>query len=333
MVSAVSGKKRGVSFLPVGPHLLMTACDLVRNRGWRGSGPFAHQMLSGVPRLSVVRFLFLTILFFHPAVPVHGDEPETVFIPGGSFIRGRSHDLPDDGLKWFPTLLKDERPARKIHVEPFYIDKHEVTNRRYAEFLDATGRDAPYYWPDGRPPPGKEDYPVVNVTWHEAAAYCRWSGTRLPTEAEWEYAARGLHDGLKYPWGSEEPSKEKHARFDGIDGPGPIGRFSENEFGLCDMSGNVWEWCSDWYQRDYYSCAPEQDPKGPANGLYRVLRGGGWADDAKYLTCSYRSFARPVERSPTIGFRCAKSHCSSESETSDGAGKAEAGRLKLPLGR
>ena len=230
-----------------------------------------------------------------------------VLIRGGTFLRGRAHDLPDDHLKWFPTLLKDERPARRIHVDPFYIDKHEVTNRQYAEFIESTGRAAPYYWPNGQPPNGKENYPVVNVSWHEAAAYCVWRGKRLPTEAEWEFAARGPCEGLKFPWGNEEPSKDKQARFDGIDGAGAVGQFPANRFGLHDMSGSVWEWCSDWYVRDYYASAPEKNPQGPKQGLYRTLRGGSWADAAKYLTCSYRSFARPKERSPTIGFRCAKS--------------------------
>ena len=248
--------------------------------------------------------VFLLLLIAVPASPA---DPDMVLIPGGNFLRGRSHDLPDDGLKWFPTLLKDERPARQIVVGPFYIDKHEVTNRQYAEFLASTGRQSPYYWPDGKPPSGKQDYPVVNVSWREAGAYCKWVGKRLPTEAEWEHAARGQREGLKFPWGNEEPLKEKHARFDGIDGPGKVCQFPENEFRLCDMTGNVWEWCSDWYERDYYLRAPEQDPKGPDKGLYRTLRGGSWADAAKYLTCSYRSFARPGERSPTIGFRCAKS--------------------------
>ena len=266
----------------------------------------AQLILSGVACLSRSQALFFSLLILLPGNPVRSTEPEMVFIPGGSYLRGRSHDLPDDGLKWFPTLLKDERPARQILVASFYIDRHEVTNHQYAAFLASTGRDAPYYWSDGKPPRGKEDYPVVNVSWHEAVAYCRWSGKRLPTEAEWEHAARGVREGLRFPWGSEEPSRENHARFDVIDGPGQVSRFPVNDFGLHDMAGNVWEWCSDWYGREYYSQAPEQNPQGPARGLYRTLRGGCWADEAKFLTCSYRSFARPVERSPTIGFRCAK---------------------------
>ena len=232
-------------------------------------------------------------------------EPEMVFIPGGDYLRGRSHSLPDDGLKWFPNLLKDSRPVRSITVDPFYLDKHETTNREFAEFLAASGGPAPYYWPGGKPPSGKENHPAVNVTWDEAGAYCEWAGKRLPTEAEWERAARGLREGLKYPWGDNEPEKDKLARYDGIDGPGDVCAFPENAFALCDIVGNVWEWCSDWYAKEYYEQAPEQNPAGPEEGLYRVLRGGSWLDPPKYLTCSFRSFTRSVERSPTIGFRCA----------------------------
>ncbi len=229
-----------------------------------------------------------------------------VFIPGGEFLRGRSHALPDDGLKWFPTLLKDDRPVRGIFVDHFYLDRREVTNRDFAAFVEATGRAAPYYWPGGELPADKVDHPVVNVNWGDAAAYCRWAGKRLPTEAEWERACRGPAEGAVYPWGDRDPTKED-VRFDVITGPGQVCRFSESYFGLCDIAGNVWEWCADWYEKDYYERAPDRNPPGPENGLYRVLRGGSWADLPKYLTCAYRSFARPAERSPNVGFRCAKS--------------------------
>ena len=233
-------------------------------------------------------------------------QPGMVFVPGGEFLRGRSHTLPDDGLKWFPTLLKDDRPVRGIFVDHFYLDRREVTNRDFVAFVEATGRAAPYYWPGGELPADKVDHPVVNVNWGDAAAYCRWAGKRLPTEAEWERACRGPAEGAVYPWGDRDPTKED-VRFDVMTGPGQVCRFSESYFGLCDIAGNVWEWCADWYERDYYERAPDRNPPGPENGLYRVLRGGSWADLPKYLTCAYRSFARPAERSPNVGFRCAKS--------------------------
>ena len=232
-------------------------------------------------------------------------EPAMIFIPGGDFLRGRTHALPDDNRKWFPTLLKDDRPVRSIVLDPFYIDKHEVTNAQFSEFLRDTGGAPPYYWPQGKPESAKQQHPVVNITWQDANAYCQWGGKRLPTEAEWERAARGLREGLKYPWGEDEPTKEL-AHYDDMDGPGAVCQFPENTFGLCDMSGNVWEWCADWYEKDYYARSPEENPTGPEKGIYRVLRGGSWADAPKYLTTAYRSYARPDEQSPTIGFRCAK---------------------------
>ncbi len=257
-------------------------------------------------RLFTARRPRASLLVLASILVVTAAEPEMVFIPGGDFLRGRSHPLPDDNLKWFPTLLKDDRPVRSIVLDPFYIDKHEVTNAQYAEFLKDTDGAPPYYWPQGKPENAKEKHPIVNITWQDANAYCQWAGKRFPTEAEWERASRGLRDGLKYPWGDDEPTKES-AHHDGMDGPGEVCQYPENAFGLCDMSGNVWEWCADWYEKDYYARAPEQNPAGPEKGIYRLLRGGSWVDAPKYLTTAYRSFARPDEQSPTIGFRCAKS--------------------------
>ena len=247
-----------------------------------------------------------SVLLLLPWLSVWAAEPGMVFIPAGDFLRGRSHALPDDGLKWYPTLLQDDRPVKRIYIDAFYLDEHEVTNAQYARFVTATKHRAPYNWPGGRPPEGKDDVPAVDVSWEDAAAFARWAGKRLPTEAEWERACRGLAEGRKYPWGDAEPARS-NARFDTLDGPGAVCEFSRNYFGLCDMAGNVWEWCADWYEKDYYTRAPERNPTGPEGGVYRLLRGGSWADEAKYLTCANRSWARPHERSPNIGFRCAKS--------------------------
>lgn len=227
------------------------------------------------------------------------------FIPAGDFLRGRTHKLPDDGLQWTPEVMMDDRPVKRIHVDAFYLDTFEVTNREYAAFVKATGHRAPYNWARGRVPEGWDAKPVAAVSWDDAAAYARWAHKRLPTEAEWERAARGVAEGLKYPWGDRNPTA-KEARFGAVDGPFDGGKFAPNYFGLYDMAGNVWEWCADYFEKDYYARAPDRNPQGPEKGTYRVLRGGSWADVPKYLTCSYRSWARAPERSPNIGFRCAR---------------------------
>jgi formylglycine-generating enzyme required for sulfatase activity len=239
------------------------------------------------------------------ALAAAASDPAMVFIPGGQFTRGRTYDWPDTQLKWYPNPLKDDLPARTIYVSPFYLDQSEVTNERYAAFSKAAKRPVPYHWIKGEIAPGKEKHPVVNVSWDDAAAYCAWEGKRLPSEAEWERAARGLAEGRMYPWGDSAPTA-KLARYD-ADSPAPVCATEKNYFGLCDMIGNVWEWTADWYERDYYKVAPDRDPKGPPTGLYRVLRGGSWFDQPPlFLSVSYRSWARQKERSQTIGFRCAK---------------------------
>jgi len=233
-----------------------------------------------------------------------------VFIPGGEFSRGRTYEWPDAKLQWYPNPLKDDLPVRSIYLDPFYMDEAEVTNQRYYAFLKATGHRAPYHWRRGQMPEGKEMHPVVNVTWDEAVAFCAWEVKRLPTEAEWERACRGVAEGRMYPWGDRDPT-EKEAHFDAAAAV-PVCQKARNNFGLCDIIGNVWEWSSDWYDRGYYRTAPDRNPQGPEKGLYRVLRGGSWFDQPKlFLSCSYRSWARQAERSPTIGFRCAKSFPSS----------------------
>ena len=233
-------------------------------------------------------------------------ERGMVAIPAGEFTRGRTFSWPDYDVKWFPNPAKDDTPARRLYLDEFSIERTEATNEQYAAFLKQTQRRAPYHWKGGQIPEGKQQFPVVNVSWEDASAYCAWEGKRLPTEAEWEKAARGPSEGKMYPWGDRDPTP-KDARYNRLDGPGPVCASPANEWGLCDTIGNVWEWCADWYARTYYEAAPDRNPQGPPDGQYRVLRGGSWFDVPKlFLTTSYRSWARQKERSPTIGFRCAK---------------------------
>ncbi len=225
-------------------------------------------------------------------------------IPAGPFDMGRLHSNPDDGLVWVPHILRDDRPVHTVTLDAFEIDVHEVTNRDYAKFVASGEVKPPYHWAAEQPPEDKLDDPVANVTWDEADAYCRWAGKRLPTEAEWEKACRGGSSCAKYPWG-EAAADDTKAHYDSVRGPKPVCSYDKNPYGLCDMAGNVWEWTADWYDREYYQSSPAENPKGPETGRYRMIRGGSWSDVPKFLTCAIRSYARPAERSPNIGFRCA----------------------------
>ena len=232
-----------------------------------------------------------------------------VFVPGGEFLRGRSHALPDDGLKWFPTLLKDDRPVRGIFVDPFYLDRQEVTNRDFSMFVEATGRAAPYYWPRGELPPDKVDHPLVNVNWGDAAAYCRWAGKRLPTEAEWEAAARGK-EGRTYPWG-EEPPTPAHAVFGRESGQtDPVGSHPKGATpeGVFDLVGNEAEWTSSLFKPYPYSAKDGRE--NPMAQGERVTRGGDHVFDVspEKLTGVFRDgFSRnPGRGHRHIDFRCAK---------------------------
>lgn len=225
-------------------------------------------------------------------------------IPAGEFTMGRTKLTRDDSTGMRPKVLLDDRPARKVKVDAFALDKYEVTNERYAEFLKAAKRPAPRHWVRGELPRGTENYPVYNVDWDDASAYCKWVGKRLPTEAEWERAARSGKEDLSYPWGDKADAKL--ARFNVQTGPGPVGQFPANEFGVYDIVGNVAEWLADWYEHGYYQTAPAENPKGPGSGMYKVIRGGAWSDPPARLTVYYRNWVRPNQKTPNIGFRCAR---------------------------
>ena len=234
-------------------------------------------------------------------------------IPAGKFWMGRTQTLWRDAIDVVPRAKMDNRPANHIYLDSFYIDKYEVTNADYARFLEAKGGKAPWHWRDGKIPSGKEKQAAYNVNWFEADAYCRWVGKHLPTEAEWEKAARGGLDRKPYPWGDRPETgggRGGGARPPAALGTGhavDVGSFPPNGYGLYDMVGNVMEWTNDWYSVNYYAFMPKENPKGPDTGLYKSLRGGGWADSlGEEVATFFRNFSDPELRSSTIGFRCAK---------------------------
>lgn len=256
--------------------------------------------------------LALTILYcVCAALPIAAQTqvPEgMVQIPAGKFWLGRGHATDNDATDNMPRAWRDDRPANHVDLDAFYLDKYEVTNAEYARFLESTGGKAPWHWPQGKVPKGDEKQAVSNVTWFEAAAYCKAAGKRLPTEAEWEKAARGGLDRKVYAWGDEDGSQiEGGAGALSRNRASNVGSYAPTGYGLYDMVGNVIEWTNDWYDRGYYAFMPKNNPQGPETGLYKSVRGGGWAEGrSTKLANYYRNFSDPELRSSTIGFRCAK---------------------------
>jgi formylglycine-generating enzyme required for sulfatase activity len=239
-------------------------------------------------------------------------EQKMIRIPAGSFIMGNDGRPSVEG----PGDL-DETPRHHAATGPYYIDKYEVTNAYYKRFVDATGHSAPAHWKNGTYPPGKANHPVVYVNWYEAKSFCEWAGKRLPTEMEWEKAARGT-DGRHFPWGNAFDPKRANTPqywlYRGLkpeDGDTmPVGSFEKGKspYGLYDMAGNVYEWVEDWY-KPY----PGNQYPNPFYGERdKILRGGSWYDCLSYgcglSAPSYnRSRFTPEIRNSGFGFRCAKS--------------------------
>jgi formylglycine-generating enzyme required for sulfatase activity len=231
------------------------------------------------------------------------DPVEMINIPAGTFIRGSA---PGEGRL-------DEQPKRKIYVNSFAIDTFEVSNARYMAFLGETLHKPPFnvY---GKGPlateDGIKDLPVVQVTWHDAVDYCFWAEKRLPTEAEWEKAARG-NDNRLYPWGGEPPTSER-AQFDGEwDGKNTLKKVhslpeGQSASGVFQLSGNVREWTQDWYDAEYYANSPEKNPKGPETGILKVIRGGSWRSFDSDLRVPSRGKGGFALKTHGIGFRCAR---------------------------
>jgi formylglycine-generating enzyme required for sulfatase activity len=229
-------------------------------------------------------------------------ETPMVEVPAGEFTMGV------DGTQ----ALEDERPAHRVWVDRFAIEIDEVSTAQYAAFIRATGHAAPWLWEQVNLAI-HHDRPVIGVDWHDADAYCRWRGKRLPTEAEWEKAARGT-DARLYPWGYQTPTPDLAnfalgARFSYSQVLMPVHSYDTgtSPYGVRQMAGNVWEWVSDWYGANYYEQSPEKNPAGPGTGQFRVLRGGSWSDLPKYLLTYGRFKLPPETRNSYTGFRCARS--------------------------
>ncbi len=231
--------------------------------------------------------------------------PRMVLVKAGEFIMGSS-----DG--------EDTQPQRKVYLDAFYIDKYEITNEEYVKFLNTIGKHEDYInlaseYCKIEKTNGiykvKNDYgkhPVVEISWYGADMYAKWTGKRLPTEAEWEKAARGI-DGRKYTWGDTFNRDKCNV---GMRGTMPVGSYPEGKspYGCYDMAGNVWEWVADWYNSDYYKNSPLINPKGPNIGNEHIGRGGSWLGNQFTTRCDTRSHLLPEKNRNTSGFRCAKDY-------------------------
>ena len=237
------------------------------------------------------------------------DNSLMVLIPGGSFKMG--------AVGWYGNSM----PVHTVTVAPYYLDKFEVTNRQYQVFVKDTGHRTPAhsvdpsfdFWDGVTFPEEIADQPVVNVCWDDATAYAKWAGKRLPTEAEWEYAARGITD-RKYPWGDQSPEEVKipyGVIWNGKRNYQAVGSnpSSASPFGIMDLGGNVAEWVFDFYDPWYYSKqeSTQPNPRGPQEGFYHVVRGGSNQDAPFYFRSSFRDYDFPQDCSCKVGFRCAKS--------------------------
>jgi len=257
-----------------------------------------------------------------------------VYVTRGEFTLGTKQAQTEAWIKEHPkderNSFADEKPQCRVNLPSYWIGRTEVTNAQYQRFIRATGHRAPDYWEGGQVPSGLESFPVVSVDWVDARAYCEWAGGHLPTELQWEKAARGA-DGRVFPWGNQWDSKrcrnfglvtgaeyataEEYNRAgerwlsnhdDVREGPAAVGSCpaGASPYGCLDMAGNVWQWCADWYYEKAYQRDAKSDLTPPASGTDKVQRGGSWPIDIPwYFRCAHRLNCDPVN--PCVGFRCA----------------------------
>lgn len=257
------------------------------------------------------------------------DGVEMVYIPEGKFKMGSAD-----------KDLMEVAPVHTVYTDAFYMDRYEVTNKLYAKFLsdvkptegnsgdrqkwvvlrsDLEDPNKITWWPTEiiqnedkyRAFEGYENLPVITVSWEGARSYCEWAGKRLPTEAEWEKAARGGLEEKAYPWGNEIPTGGVVYDRSWRDNQRPaptnhVGNYHPNAYGLYDMAGNVWEWCQDWYDPGYYEDSESKNPQGPETGELKVQRGGSWYNNAYILRVAIRNFSNPLTQADAVGFRCVK---------------------------
>jgi formylglycine-generating enzyme required for sulfatase activity len=244
------------------------------------------------------------------ATPTPTSAPPTpmpmVNVPAGDFIMGSSSSD--------AQASSDEKPQHTVYLDAFQIDKYEVTNALYKQCVDAGMCYLPStlssyarstYYGD----PSFDNYPVINVSWYDARAYCEWAGKQLPTEAQWEKAARGT-DGRIYPWGNTWDVTKLNSLVSSpsVGDTTAVGSYPTGAslYGALDMAGNVWEWVADWHDPNYYSHSPLRDPQGPSSGLYKVLRGGSWDNGMADARAANRDFGVPAYYYAHLGFRCVK---------------------------
>lgn len=240
--------------------------------------------------------LFLLVILIFNSVQSQETYQDMVLIPAGEFMMGKNSTNPTD---W--------QPEHKVNIDAFYMDKFEVTNKQYYEFCTKTNNPLPEFWGESRFKCSMEfpDHPVVGISYFDADKYAKWAGKRLPTEAEWEYAARGGLNNNNYPWGDQvDSTKTNYGKR--YKTSLKVGLFKPNGFGLYDISGNVWEWTSDYYGADYYANSPVENPKGPVTGRFKVIRGGSWHSGAMCVQTYYRNGLSPGWIDFAVGFRCVK---------------------------